>query len=180
MSRVIPIFATRTDLLDLLAVVEATRTIHYVEAGMFDKPVPTMYGSASEIPDLGTIYVTDTNLGPIFLLADARVSFVVRPVPQRRGGVRYAMDQQENPDTVSLHQGGQFDDRTILAGSIGTCTESRSEASAALLNVIASVVRRQWVRIQSYAVGPEAEKVLDAGGRLTRSLQSPHEYDLRR
>jgi hypothetical protein len=143
---------------------------------MLDKPEPALYGSVSEIPCAGTTLAKDTNQGPCFLLADAAIPFAVRPVPQRRGGTRYAVDQQKNPDSVALFPGGQFDDRTILAGSIGTCTDSA--VSAALLGVIASAIRRQWAEIKSYAVGPEAARVLDAGGRLTANLRSPCEYDL--
>lgn len=178
MSKLINLFATRKDLLDLLADVESARAIHYAEAGLLYGPEPAVYRSASEIPDLGMTRVPDTNLGPRFLLADAAVPFAARPVPQRRGGMRYAMDQQKNPDSVALVPGGQFDDHTILAGSIGTCTES--SASAALLEVIAGAIRRKWAGLRSNAVGPEATRLLDAGGRLTANLRSPREYDLRR
>jgi hypothetical protein len=178
MSKVIGIFATRNDLLDLLADVESARSVQYAEAGMFDKPAPATFGSSSEIPGLGTTHATSTNLAPRFLLADAGVPFSVRPVLQRKGGTRYAVDQQKNPDSVALIPGGQFDGQTLLAGSIGTCTNSA--VSAALLGAIASVIRRKWVKIQSYAVGPEAARVLDAGGRLTADIWSPREYDLQR
>ncbi len=49
MSTVIDIFATRNDLLDLLAAVESTRAVHCAEAAMLDKPAPAIFGSASEI-----------------------------------------------------------------------------------------------------------------------------------
>jgi hypothetical protein len=178
MSKVINIFATRMDLLELLGDVEAAQPVHYVEAGLLDKPTPAEYGSACEIPGLGTTHAPDTNVGERYLLAYTSIPFTVRPVPQKRGGTRYAVDQQKNPDSVALIPGGQVDERTILAGSIGTCTGS--EASAAILRTIASSIHRRWSEIKSYAVGPEAAIVLDAGGRLTANLRSPREYDLQR
>ena len=178
MSKIINFFATRKDLLDLLANVESVRAIHYAEAGMSDEPKLVVYGSASTIPGLGELRVTEANLGPGFLLADMEVPFAVRHVPQRRGGNRFAMDQRMNPDSVDLVPGGQFDAQTILAGRIGTCTDS--PVSAALLAAIAASIRKKWTQVKSYAVGPEALGILDAGGRLTANLRSPREYDLQR
>lgn len=178
MSKIINIFASRKDLLDLLGDVESTRAVHYAEAGISDRPERIVYGSASEIPGLGTVRLAQANAGPRFLLADAAVPFALRLVPQRRGGMRHAIDQQSNPDSVALFPGGQVDDQTVLAGSIGTCTDSAT--SAALLEVLAGVICRKWAKIKSYGVGPEAMRVLDAGGRLTANLHSPRDYDLQR
>lgn len=177
MSRVIDILATRQDLIGLLVDVESRRLVHYVEAGMFDTPEPTQFGSCLEIPALGTISVASANLASIYLMADVETLFAVRSVPQKKGGIRYAMDQRVNPDSVALYPGGQYNDQTILAGSIGTSTDS--SASITLLKTIAKVVHK-WTEIKSYVVGPEAESILDAGGRLTANIRSPREYDLQR
>lgn len=177
MSRVVHFFAAQKDMLDLLAEIESTRMIHYVEAGMFERAELIVYASASQIPDLGFIDVQSTVLGRKLLIADATTSFTLRSVPQRDGGVRYAMDQQENPDTLSFFPGGQFDEQTILAGDSGTCTDS--PVSVALFKIMSGVVRRRWVKIRGNFVGPEALGVLNAGGRLTDNLRSSQEYDLR-
>lgn len=178
MSKIIGFFATRKDLLDLLGEVESRRSIHYAESGMFDSPELVIYASGSEIPSLGLTNVHSTVLGRKLLISDVGTSFVCESVPQRRGGTRYAVDQKENPDTVRLFPGGQFDKETILAGDFGTCTDSA--VSASLLRVVTRSVRKRWANIRANFVGPEALAVLDAGGRLTDNLCSPPEYDLRR
>ena len=178
MSEIIHIFATPSDLLDLLVDVESIRPVHYVEAGLLDTHTPDERLSASEIQGLGRTRTPDTNLGHSYLMADIVVPFTVRPIPQRREGTRFAVDQQSNPDSVAVVPGGLFDEQTILAGRIGTCTDSA--VSAALMRAIAAVIRNKWAEIKSYAVGPEAERILDAGGRLTANLRSPQEYDLQR
>ena len=178
MSKVVNFFATRKDSLDVFIEVESARSIHYASAGMFETPETVVYPSALQIPDLGVIRVPDAALGRGLLLADSTTSFTSEPIPQRRGGVRYAVDQATNPDTVDLSPGGQFDPKTIIAGRLGTSTDSL--LSADLLRMIANVVRRRWVKVKSYFVGPESLTVLDAGGRLTTGLRSPGEYDLRR
>lgn len=178
MSAIINVFATRGDWGSLLSEVESTRPVHYAEAGVLDNPEPVVYRSASEIPSAGAGLATGAKRGVCLLMADVDVSFAVRTVRQKRGGARYAVDQQSNPDTVAVFLGRQVGDQTILSGSVGTCTESK--ASAALLRILASAIRRKWVGIKSYGVGPEAVRVLDAGGRLTANLRSPREYDLQR
>jgi hypothetical protein len=178
MSKVVDFFATRTDLLDLLGHVDVSLPIHYVEAGMFDKPTLTEYVSASQIPNLGTTKASDSNTGERFLLAYRSTPFLVRPVPQKRGGVRFAIDQQANPDTVAFASGGQFDGRTIVSGYIGSC--SNSDVSAELFRTLASLIRQRWSKIRSYSVGPEAVILLDSGGRLTANQRSSREYDLQR
>jgi len=178
MSRSIQIYATRKDLLGLLADVEAACPIHYAQAGMFEHSNLVEYGAAAEIEGLGKLSVPEAGLGPILLIADRDAPFTMEPVPQRRGGVRYAVDQGLNPDSVSIVPGGQYDERTVLAGNIGTCTESQK--SVRLLRAIFSIIRKKWTPIRSYAVGPEAVTVLDSGGRLAAGLNFPREYDLRR
>jgi hypothetical protein len=178
MSKVIGFFATRNDLLDLLGEVESRRMVHYIEAGMFDSPEIATYRLASQIPDLGVIHVDASHKGLSLLIADDATSFAYEIVPQRRGGVRYAVDQKENPDTIDLIPGGQFDDRTILAGRFGTCTDS--PMSASLFNVVGRVARKKWPRIKGNFVSSEALAILDGGGRLTDDLRSPREYDLQR
>ena len=178
MSRSIEIYATRNDLLGLLPDVEAACPIHYAQAGMFEHSNLVEYGAAAEIEGLGELSVPEAGLGPIFLIADRDTPFTMAPVPQRRGGTRYAVGQKLNPDSVALIPGGQYDEQTVLAGQIGTCTESQK--SVRLLRAIFSIIRKKWTPIRSYAVGPEAARVLDSGGRLAAGLKFPREYDLRR
>jgi hypothetical protein len=49
-----------------------------------------------------------------------------------------------------------------------------------LLNLFAREMRRQFKRIKSFFVGPEAEQLFDAGYRLAHSAKSPAECDLSR
>jgi hypothetical protein len=169
-------YATRKDLLDLLDDFESRREVRYAEAGMFDRDDVFVYWTAMEIPNLGAIDAPNPHQGRILLVGGADVQFSMRAVPQRRGGMKFALDQKENPDTVSLLPGGQFDDQTVVAGNFATCTDSA--ASLALLGLLSQIAKEKWKEIKSYLVGPQAEAVLDAGGRLTAGLRP--EYDLHR
>jgi len=178
MSKLISFFATRDDLLCLLGEVELKWRIHYTEAGMFETPEIIVYCSSPHIPQLGITHWGTTITGLFYLIADAATSFKVRPVPQRRGGIRYAMDQKENPDTVTFFPGGRYDNETVIAGNFSTCTNS--QVSADLMQAIARLVRKKWTKIKSYSVGPEAMAILESGGRLTADIRSPREYDLKK
>lgn len=70
MSRYVHIFATRKDLLDLLAEIESKRPINYTRAGLLESPPIEPYVAASKIPDLGICRAASTNLGLILLIAD--------------------------------------------------------------------------------------------------------------
>jgi len=178
MSKVINFFATRPDLLDLLNDVESKQSIQYVEAGLLDSPTPRVYGSCMECPGIGRIRIDNTNLGAGYLIIPKGTPVAIEAVPQRRGGIKYAVDQGMNPNSVDMLSGGQYDKMTVVAGRIGTCTDSTE--SAALLKTIRGLIHKRWERIRSYWVGPEAAKILDRGGRLTANLGSPSEYDLQR
>ena len=52
--------------------------------------------------------------------------------------------------------------------------------SMELLNLFARAIRRQFKRIKSFFVGPEAEQLLDAGYRLTHGVNTAKECDLSR
>ena len=179
MTRLVQFFATRRDLLDVMSEAEARRDLHYAEAGMFECSEPLIYPSAAAIPELGEIRVPRSILGRILLIGVRETSFAVESVCQRRGGMRYVLSQKENPDTISLHPGGQFNKQVLLAGDFGTCTDSTT--SVDLFEVVCSAIRkRRWTRIRGYTVGIEAARMLDLGGRLTRAVDGPHEFDLAR
>ena len=178
MSRGIELFATRDDLLVLLAEVEARRAIYYADAGMFESPEIVVYRSAAEIPDLGVCHVHSRHLGHLLLIADVGTQFIAEPVPQRRGGVLHVVGQRKNHDTVVLYPGGIHDSQTVIAGTIATGSDSA--ASLSLFEAIRRAVRKQWVHIEAFYVGKEAESIMDAGGRLTQDLRAPRGCDLKR
>ena len=113
----------------------------------------------------------------------------VRAVSQRRGGIRYAIDNELNPESVFIWPGGGFDGRAkwpgggfegraVIAGQIGT--GMINPISMELMNLFTREIRKQFKRIKSFFVGPEAEQLLDAGYRLTHGVGTARECDLSR
>jgi hypothetical protein len=160
----VPIFATQNDLLKVIGGVDAVRPLMFVTAGLFDQSVP-------QISD---------DLLPLtsYLVVDKGLKIAVRPIQQRRGGSKYAVDQLTNPDSVVLSTGGTLDADRLLAGQMGTASES--EISTELYTLFAKSVHRHFQRIKSYYVGPEAVRLLDEGMRLMPTESGPPSYDLTR
>lgn len=161
----IPIFATEGDLSALIARVSHWRPLKFVRAGLFDEPMIDAFQGPIRPHAFATYLVLDR---------DRAVS--VRIIPQRNGGKKYAVDQLDNRDSVSLQIGGMIDDDRLVAGQIGTATNEPS--SAEIFSLFARAIEDQFVKIKSYYVGPEAMRLLDRGIRLTPTSKSPKDYDL--
>ncbi len=135
MARAYEIFATREDLLELLDSVEALRSIQYVRAGLFSCSSPVAANSARNIEHLGIASSGDQNHEPIFLALNSDSPVNVRLVPQRCGGVKYAVDQIKNPESVVIKTGGEYGSEALISSQIGTATNYTDSLS--LIHVFA-------------------------------------------
>ncbi len=163
-------FASGTDLLPVLEQVERKHRITYVAAGLFTS-------SSSARIELGaalTAFDRDTDVG--YLVTPATVEVQVRPVPQRSGGILYAVDELANPLSITLRLGGMVDTSVLLPGVVGT--GSKEGQSVVLHRAFVSAIGKYFKRVQSYWVGPTALTLLAQGVRLTHSAKAPREYDL--
>ena len=178
MSRRCGFFATRSDLLSLFERVEAKASLHYVRTGLFDNKSMKRIVSARYIEHLGIALVGDRNHVPSYLIINAKSRLDIREVPQRRGGVKYAVDQRKNPKSIALNPGGEFDGGAIIEGQVGTV--SRDSDSLSLFTLVSKELKREFTIINGMYIGKEAIKAMDSGVRLTANVRSPPEYDLRR
>lgn len=171
-------FATKADLESLLRAVESQRQLQYVVAGMFDSPDIVAVSSLLDNPNLGQTTVGDAMQTVCYVVTSREAAIEVRPVPQRRGGIRYAIDQAVNPATITLRPGGAYGNICLLAGQMGTISEDPSSLN--LYRAFSKEARKQFEKIGPYYVGKEAAELLDKGWRLTTGVKSPTLYDLRR
>jgi hypothetical protein len=65
----------------------------------------------------------------------------------------------------------------ILHGRVATASDSKSARE--LMQRFRSAIRKNLTRIKAFWVGPAARVHLECGKRLTISVQSPHEFDLK-
>ena len=170
------VFATRADLEPGVRAIESVRKLQYVLCGLFDSAALTAHGSLLEAEDLGVNRTGQHITGPCYLVADALRRIEVRVVPQRRGGTKYAVDQLDNPGSITILPGGLYQN-CLLAGQIGTI--GTDDVALTLFRDYSQEVTRGFKKVKEYRVGPEAVKLLDRGTRLTTSAKSPSEYDLK-
>lgn len=178
MGRAIYFFATKEDLESVFAAVEAKRPLKYVRAGMSDQPTRPELTSGTEIPNLGFAPSGFQMLEPFWLITDRDTTIDVEVVPQRRGGVRYCVDNRRQPEAVLMWTGGIYQDSCVINGEIRT--GAINPGSMALLNLFVREIRRRFSRIKAFYVGPEAERLLDAGYRLTQDYRYERDRDLTR
>jgi len=169
-------FATQEDISSVLRAVEAAHHLQYVEAGLFDESERPVFQGFASVPELGRAQVGDSNLEPIFLVVLKGATPKVRTVPQRRGGNKYAVDQLANPGSVVIRPGGKYDDATLISGMVGTVHHDKT--AQMLIQAFSDMLERDFTKVKSYYVGPEAKKLHSTGMRLTKSLNGPKEFDL--
>ena len=172
----ISFFATKDDLSSLLRAVESDRRLQFVVGGTFDE-MPDVKAQDSLLGSLDLEGATSTINSAIYLLSAPGTSVEIERIEQRRGGVRYAVDQFANPKTVVLRPGGQLEG-CIVAGQLGTASDDPS--SLELFQFIRKRVRRLFTKVKAFYVGNEASELLDKGWRLTANVKSPPLYDLKR
>lgn len=172
------LFATKADLESLLRTLESKRQLQFVATGLLDSPRVEPMESVLAVRDLGRMDVGDANQSACYLVASREIFIEVRPVPQQRGGVKYAVDQLANPTTIAFRPGGSFGERCLIAGQVGTASDNPS--SHELFQVFSKEVRHQFAKVKSFYVGKEAGELLDKGWRLTANAKSPTLYDLKR
>jgi hypothetical protein len=171
-------FATKADLEPLLRKVESERQLQFVETGLFDSPSVEPIHSLLGAPNLGHLSVGDHNQGTCYLVASREIFIEVRPVPQRRGGFKYAVDQQANPKTIAFRPSGAFGENYLIDGQVGTISDDPS--SLILFQLFRKEMRCQYMKLKEFYVGKEAGELLDKGYRLTANAKAPALYDLKR
>ena len=158
--------------------IEATGEFKYTVTGLFDSPHLESLLTLLDREDLGLVASGDNIHATARMISDKRLVIKVREVPQRRGRMKYAVDQKANPDTIVFRAGGIFKEGCLIAGQVGTA--STSKASLELFKLFSKEIRRQFTKIRSYHVGKQAAEWLDKGWRLTANSKSPVLYDLAR
>jgi len=161
----------------ILTPIESIENIKYYEAGVFDFPDVPCYSTYSLIPNLGQVNSGDWNHCKFYAICPKSNPINKRLIPLKKGGVRYAIYQDNNPRSVILKAGGVFRDGILVAGSIGTI--SQDAFSMALFNSYAKLIKKNFSKIGTFYVGPNAKLKLQSGWRLVTNEKSPKEYDLK-
>lgn len=96
------------------------------------------------------------------------------------GSATYVLSQKLNPDSIVFIPGGIYNEQpALVAGHIGTISDS--VASLGLYKAFNKAILKNFEKIGSYHVGPEAADLMQRGYRMvTISIGSSPVYDLQR
>lgn len=175
MTSSIQFFASRCDIEGVLGRIEAETKVRYCRAGTTLNSDIETWESCSEIPDLGQAAFGEQNQCMHYLIVPNDAEIRNSKVSRRDGTHAYSVDQRHNPQSISLRPGGVFEN-ALIAGQVGTVSDDHQ--SIELMKHIVREMKRQFAKVKSYYIGPDAMSMLDAGMRLTASTASPRAYDL--
>jgi len=120
MKKQIFYFADKEDLNLLSKKIDNANRFLFTQTGLFDSEDELVnYDSLSEIGSLGYLSSGDMNHNKSFLVTEKGNQPQIRKVWQRRGGVKYAIDQKENLESSVLLLSGEFK-KCIIMGKVAS------------------------------------------------------------
>lgn len=176
MPREVLFFATISDLMVGIQKIEDKYSLKYIRTGLFDEADNKAYDSALEIEELGYNKSGD-GLAQSYLVLEKSEHLNIRRVPQQRGGVKFAIDQQENSDALRFSPGGLYGDGFIIFGSITTM--STSEVGLKFSREYTRTLTKGFFKVERYYVGPEAKELSSQRRLITINIRQSPEYDLK-
>lgn len=172
-------FATYGDIGKVLDEFEEGGGVTYVRTGLFECDVPQVFGTYRAINSLSIAVDGNVNNVPGYLILKEGICdpITIRKVQQKSGGVKFAIDQYQNHDTLYFQSGGTFSNQIIVPGKIGVT--NRTAISGALYSSFAKLVTKNFCKVKTYYVGQEAHSLWQNGMRLGLSLKASPDLDLR-
>ncbi|HWG46909.1 MAG TPA: hypothetical protein VN688_29370 [Gemmataceae bacterium] len=170
-------FATGDDLLTVLLSVEARYSVVYTPFDHVYEPRVEQFRSVRELPTLFRPQPYESAVcGPAYLVTEAGTEVVLRPLSRYEGKDSWSIDQLANPDSTVLRHGGKYRDNVLLQGEVRTAYKTK--VAMRLQRAFDAALRKHFVKIGAFYVGPGAEALLDSGCRLTAAEQCPPGSDL--
>lgn len=169
-------FGLKDDLLPVFQMIERKGPLQYALTGVFSSPSLSVFNHGGDIPILGKATFASAIGSDAFLVCEVGQRIEVRNRVSD-GVERFFVDQLMNPDTITFSPGGMWSEDIMLYGHVGSASDS--EASIRLLRRFNAAIRKHFVKVGAYWVGPSALELLKSGKRLTIAEQSPKEFDLK-
>ena len=171
-------FAVLEDIEQIVREIELSIDIRYYKAGLLDsESIPTL-NSLFEDPNVGFVLSGDWNRIDRYIILKKSTTLNIREVPQIAGGIKFAVDQMNNPKSIEFKLGGIYQEKenVIVAGRVATVSEDSD--SNELYKIFSSKIKKKFKKIGAFYVGKIAEEKLKDGWRLVTNEKSPREYDL--
>ena len=166
-------FALKEDLIELVKSIESNFNIKCAHTGLLDEKIDCIL-SLQDVLKHHQVKFGDWNFNNSYLLIPYRCELQIREVAQRKGGIKYAIDQMKNEDSAVFSLGGEYDN-AIVASKIGTISNTKF-AKEFMLYISAYV--KQYKNISNFYISSRAFEKAKKGVRLTTNTRQSTEYDL--
>lgn len=172
-------FATLSDITPIIEAVELLYPIKYFENGLFDHNIFYQYDSAFDIQILGFTNQGNWNASKSYFVIPKNIMLSVRDIPQRKGGIKYAVDGTVNKDNIEFKPCGIYTEKekVIVAGRIATISET--DFSQNLYKAFSKKIKKRFNLIDGFYVGKDAEEKLKEGWRLVTNEKLSKGFDLK-
>ncbi|PSL15112.1 hypothetical protein CLV44_1056 [Marinobacterium halophilum] len=170
-------FATKADMESGLEKIESEVSIKYTRLGLFDSPETTEYKTYKDFPDFGLSTQGTTNSQPIYLIYPSDFKVVPKEVPQRRGGIKYSVNDMNKQMEICFRfvPSGEYEEAYLIPGEF---SPGISDFSTSLYKTFRKVFLKNFKKVKSYSVGPEAYQKFESGIPLTPSYKAKPEMYL--
>ena len=166
------------DIEPIIEEIENEFEVKYYNRGLFDSKNIVNYESLLNNSDLGYARSGDWNNLDGYLILPKEAKLKIRKIPQRKGGVKFAVDQLKNHKSIEIKIGGIYRDvdNVNVAGRVATVSDH--PFSKSLYKSFATKIKKRFVRIGSFYVSPQAEEKLKKGWRLVTNEKMSKDFDL--
>jgi len=169
-------FALKSDLLQVFKDFETAGAVKYVATDTINSPHYAIWTQGAALPNLGKASQASAINCDSYLVCGPDTEINLRALSPIDSKERFAIDQLKNPDTIVFSPAGEWNEDILLHGRVSTT--STSQLSQSLMRRFQKALRKSFVKIKAFYVGPQALVLLKNGRRLTISVQSPIEFDL--
>ncbi len=174
-SKQIFFYVLKEDLVKILKSIESNFDIKYAEAGLMNERVSSIDSLAS-VEGIGNVDYGDWNHNKKYLLLSKSKSLQIREIPQKKGGIKYAIDQMKNEDSVVFYFGGLYKDDAIIASKIATI--SNTEFTKNIFKYISNYIKKNFKNVRGFYVSSGSLEKAKNGIRLTTDTNGSLDYDL--
>lgn len=160
----------------LLDFIETSFKLKYVRAGLLDEP-PSTKSSLVDKLDLGIVDHKDWNFNERYLILNRDDKLHVRKVSQKNGGVKYAIDQMKNADSLIISLGGyNKTENAIIASKI--TTKDNTSFTNLFFKKLNKFLKANNKKVESFYIGADALNMAKEGIRLTEDARLEETHDI--
>ena len=170
-------FLTKSDLIEILKVIYER---YPFVVSFLDRKSDTVqrYEFLDEIPNWGIAIEGNSIIEQSYYLIKPGEVPKYKDIELRKGGTMRLYEQGTQPDSIYLRTGGVMKSENIIISGNARQTVSKDQYFIEMYKLLISTIKKQCIRVHSFYVGKEANRLFDDRFRLTSSIGSPKECDL--